>query len=191
MGIEQDPTHPTGVVSNAPRGNSELSRARARKANAAIGMRVKNVEWDDIAATLGYIDGNSAMVATEKALEDGLLNTESQEFLRMLAARRLEDLLGAVLPQALDTDHPDQLSHHSAARQTINQQADLMGFKAPTEFVVNNPSAARIQQWVAMVASKDTTGVEEADVFDEVEMIQGEDGVFAPAAKEPADAPSS
>lgn len=163
---QQDPTHPTGVATTDPRGGSAVARSRERKAHAALQMRIMSASWDEIAEVLGYPSGHHALVATEKALEKELKSEESQSFLRDLTAKRLDRLLRAVMPKAVDPNDPDQFAAVEASRKVISDFRKLKGLDAPQEYVVSNPTAAEIERWVSTVAAAGTQEVQEADIFD-------------------------
>lgn len=178
MTLTHDPDAPGGIATTSPRGDSGATSARRRKAEAALAMLREGADWDTVASALGYPDGSVARVWTERALADGLLTAESQDFLRAVAGSKLEALLNAVYDDALSEDAPDQLAKHAAARATIKDHAELLGYGAPKQFVVNSPTAAQIEAWVAAVHAADTIDVEEADIF-EVEVVGESDA--APA----------
>lgn len=187
MTLTHDPDAPGGVATTSPRGDAGTQNARRRKAEAALAMIRDGEDWDIVASTLGYPDGDTARAWTERALADGLLTEESQEFLRAMMGRKLEALLAAVEPDALNPDHPEQLARHAAARATIRDHMELMGYKSPTQFVVNNPSASRLAAWVALVEAKDKAEIPEDDPFDIVDMEEGPDGVFETSKNAPGD----
>jgi hypothetical protein len=93
MVIQQDSSHPTGVTGTKSR---ELTKARMRKAEAALDMRHRHIGWQEIAETLGYPTPRHALIAVEKALQAGLQTDESKEFMRLLAGKKLEELIFAV-----------------------------------------------------------------------------------------------
>lgn len=169
MGIQQDTTDPTGVSdSDGGTGGSALARARDRKANAALQLRIKGEPWDDIARTLGFPNGETALRATERALEKEL-RTEHRDVLRLLAGRRLDVLLSSLWDRATNPGDPDHLAYSNAAAARIAQYAKLMGLDAPTEMIVHSPSESEIQAWVASVTAKAVPELEQADIFDDVE----------------------
>src|SRR5580765_3180099 len=121
-----------------------MSRARSRKANAAIQMRLAGATWNEIAEALGYPSAWQALVSTEKALEKQL-NTDDRDKMRRLAGARLERLLLAVWPKAIDPGHPDHLLAVSKAREIVDRHAKLFGLDAPTEIIVHNPSQTELE----------------------------------------------
>jgi hypothetical protein len=163
---EQDPTDPTGVKVLSERTDPATVRARDRKANAALQMRTAMADWEEIAQVLGYPSGRAAQVATEKALERELRTEQSRKHMRHLATRRLEALLRSIYDKATNPDHPEHLAALREARATIDRHAKLHGYDAPTEFVVNTPTSAQIEEWVAGMLSADTAGLPEVDIFD-------------------------
>lgn len=166
--MQQDSSDPTGV--RAPARNHEspgnaAGRARARKTNAALQMRYAGATWNEIATALGYPTPRTAMIATEKALERELANADDREKMRKLAGARLERLIRAVWPKAIDPDSPDQMIAVGKAREVIADHRKLFGLDAPTEVVVHNPSQTELEAWVARVVAFQTPTVEEYDII--------------------------
>ena len=169
----QDPTDPTGVSDDSPKGGSNVARARDRKANAAIQLRIAGANWDEIAQALGFPTARHALVATEKALEKELKTEENQTAMRSMAGKRLERLLRGVWTKAIDDKHPEHLIAVDKARLLIDRHAKLYGLDAPTEVVVTNPAQSELEKWVSTVIKESRPQVEEADIFD-VEVIEDE-----------------
>src|SRR5262245_42919969 len=170
--MQQDSTDPTGVSAPTKHwkdpGNS-AGHARTRKANAALQMRYAGATWAEIAMGLGYPTPRAALVATEKALERELANADDREKMRKLAGARLERLIRAVWPKAIDPDSPDQMVAVSKAREVIADHRKLFGLDAPTEVIVHNPSQAELEAWVAKVVAFHTPEVVEYDIIGEEE----------------------
>lgn len=164
--MKQDSTHPTGVSDDSPNGGSNVARARERKANAAIQLRIAGASWDEVAQALGYPTARHALVATEKALERELKTEENQMAMRSLAGKRLERLLRGVWTKAIDPANPEHLVAVDRARLIIDRHAKLYGLDAPTEVVVTNPSQQELEKWVATVIGQSRPALEEADIFD-------------------------
>jgi hypothetical protein len=165
---QQDSTDPTGVA--APKRNSEsqgnaAGRARARKANAALQMRYAGATWTEIAQGLGYPTPRTAMVATERALERELANADDRDKMRKLAGARLERLVRAVWPKAINPDDPDQMIAVGKAREVLADHRKLFGLDAPTEVVVHNPTETELAAWVARVVAVNIPAVEEYDII--------------------------
>jgi anti-sigma factor RsiW len=171
----QDSSHPTGVADNSERGNKTVSRARDRKANAAIQLRIAGASWEEVAETLGFPTGRLALVAVEKALEKELKTEESQKHMRQMAGQRLDRLMRAVWPKAINPDHPEQLQAVDRARQIIGQHTKLYGLDAPTEYVVTSPSQAELEKWVSEVISVQSPALQEDDIFDAEVLEDGPD----------------
>lgn len=166
MTIIQDKTDPTGVRDTSPAGSSSAIRARERKAAAALALRKDNVSWDEIAEVLGYPTARAALVAVEQMLEKGALTPESQEFLRALAASRLEELIYAGRQKALDDQAPDQLAAMGQVRQLIETHMKLLGYAAPQELAIYNPLEGEVQEFIAMVQQRKAgKQLEESDIF--------------------------
>jgi hypothetical protein len=161
---QQDSTDPTGVATDG-KSHATVHRARERKSNAALEMRLAGASWDDIAEVLGYPTARQAIVATEKALERELKTEHSQATMRTLAGRRLERLLRAVWSKSIDPNHPDQLIAHQRALAVIDRHIKLYGLDAPTEMVVRSPSTEALEHWVATVVNQMAPQLPEGDIF--------------------------
>lgn len=176
----QDSSHPTGVdtVEDGDRGGSALTRARDRKANAALQLKFSGASWEDIAETLGFPTARMARVAVERALEKEMQTPESREMMRNMVARRYERVTRAFFARAIDEEHPDQFAAADRVRQFTAEYVKLMGLNAPVEYVVNNPTQAQLEQWVARVAAGGSAPVEEGDIFD-IEVVEDEEETLA------------
>jgi hypothetical protein len=165
--MQQDPNDPTGVSGQTGKGHGKsLASARARKANAAIQMRLAGATWHEIAIALGYPTERQACVATERALIKQLESGEDREKMRKLAGARLERLLRSAWPKAIDPDHPDQLLALTKCREVIADHRKLYGLDAPSEVVVHTPTLSELEGWVAQVLSIGQPQVVEYDILD-------------------------
>lgn len=172
----QDSSHPTGVSAEVTTGGDSAPRARQRKTNAAIQMRLAGASWNEIALTLGYPTPRTAMVSVEKALEKELHSKGDRDAMRRMAGARLERLMRSVWPKAVDPDHPEHLIAVTKARELVAQHSKLYGLDAPTEIMVHNPTQHEIEQWVAVVLTGQQPQVEEASIM---EASEQEDGSYA------------
>jgi hypothetical protein len=146
--MQQDSADPTGVSGESGQGHGkELAKARNRKANAAVQMRLAGATWGEIAIALGYPTPRQAVVATERAMVKQL-TTDDREKMRKVAGARLERLLRSVWPKAIDPDSPDHLIAVGKARDIVDRHAKLYGLDAPTEVVVHNPTQVELEAWV-------------------------------------------
>jgi hypothetical protein len=166
----QDSDDPTGVRGKTSGGTgatgNQVSRARSRKANAAIQLRLAGATWEEIALSLGYPTPRQALIATERALEKQLATDADRDKMRKLANARLERLLRSVWPKAIDPEHPDHLIALTKARELIGQHSKLFGLDAPTEVVVHNPTATELESWAARVIEVLNPVVAEYDILD-------------------------
>jgi hypothetical protein len=165
----QDGNDPTGVGGGAKGHRSpgnEASRARARKSNAAIQLRLAGATWEEIAISLGYPTPRQALVATERALEKQLDTDIDREKMRRLANARLERLLRSVWTKAIDPEHPDHLIAVTKAKELIDRHAKLFGLDAPTEVVVHTPTQQELEVWVSKVVLALNPPIEEYDILD-------------------------
>lgn len=163
--IEQNSEDPTGVEHVAGDSDNHVTRARQRKANSALAMKLAGANWTEIAQTLGYPTPRSALVAVEKALEQALDGTD-REHMRGLAGARLERLLRSVWPKAIDPESPEQMIAVSKAREVIADHRRLFGLDAPTEVIVHQPTRIELEEWVAKVVNSTNPPVIEGEVID-------------------------
>lgn len=161
--MEQDSTDPTGVSADQP--GPSVERARQRKANAALELKLANATWGEIAETLGYPTPRAAKVAVERALEANL-QSEDRELLRGLASARLERLVRAVWHKAINPENPEQMVAITKVREVISDHRKLLGLDAPTEVIIHQPTRTELEEWVAKVVNRATPPVIEGDIID-------------------------
>jgi hypothetical protein len=177
MAMAQDSSHPTGVSDDSA-GGSALSRARDRKANAALELVVdQGSSWIEVAEVLGYPTARAAKVAVEQALEKNL-QTADREHLRRFVSVKLDRLLRSVWSKATNEEDPDQLAAVTVARGLMQDSVKLWGLAAPSEVVISSPSEREIETWVAQVHAQSMPQLEEGDIF-EAEIVEDVDAVPA------------
>lgn len=95
------------------------------KERQALDLRLAGATFDDIAERLGFADRSAAY----KAVKRGLTSTlqEPADELRDVESARLERLLLAIWPAALDGD----AKAIAQARGLIDQRCKLLGLNAP------------------------------------------------------------
>lgn len=174
MTLQQDSSHPTGISDDTPRGNSEVARARTRKARAALQLRRDGYTWDLIAESLGYPTARAALVATELALESELNTGESAEFMRRMAGDRLDRMLRGVWKKATEPENPEHLAAVDRARLLIEQHTRLFGYEAPKKASDKNATEAALEAWVGRMIQMQMPALEEANIFD-AEVIEEEE----------------
>lgn len=152
--MKQDPTDPTGVHDDSERGNKGVTRARNRKANAALKLHIDGEHPDDIAEVLGYPDGGAVRVAIELALEREL-HEESREEMRRMVGYRLQRLTRAVWNKAVNEESPEQLAAQREARANLAEFSRLYGLGAPQEHVVHTPTDTLLGAQIGDVGTAD------------------------------------
>lgn len=165
--MQQDSTDPTGIA--IPEGKKvpdSAIRARQRKANAALALKLSGATWEEVAEASGFPTARAAVIAVERALERQLKNDTSKEKMRTLAGQRLERLLRSCWVKAIDPENPEHLVALTKAREIIDRHAKLYGLDAPTEVVVHSPTADELQRWVAQVTAATLPQVTEYDIFE-------------------------
>lgn len=168
----QDSSDPTGVANLSPRGGKELSRARNRKAGAALSMSLSGADWKQIARSCGYPTPRAAKVAVELMLEKRL-DAMDREHLRLQVSGRLDVLLRGVWSKATDPESPEHLVAVGRAREIIADHRKVWGTDAPQEIVVTNPTQGQIDEWVAGIIGGSLPQVQEADIV-EAEVLSDE-----------------
>lgn len=169
---QQDSSDPTGV--SGDRDSKQLKRARERKQNAALQMKIAGATWQEIAEVMGYPTARQALVAVEKALETQLKSENNQAKMRTLAGQRLERLLRSAWPKAINPEHPEHLVALTKVREVLRDHVTLYGLAAPSEVVVHSPTATEIERWVAQVVSASAPQIAEYDIF-EGELVEPDD----------------
>lgn len=157
----QNSADPSGVSGTG----NKTTIARARKADAAVQLRIAGASWSEIATTLGYPTPRQALVSTERALQRQLQEGDSREQMRRMAGARLDRLLRSVWAKAVNPADPEHLLAVTKAREIVDRQAKLYGLDAPTEVIVHNPTATEIEAWVAKVVSVGAPPVPEYDII--------------------------
>jgi len=169
----QDSNDPTGVVVVAGKHSKELTRARKRKANAALALSLAGADWKQISRSCGYPTPRAAKVAVELMLEKRL-DAMDRDHLRLQVSGRLDSLLRSVWNKAHDQDSPDHLPAVGRARDIIADHRKVWGLDAPTEVMVTSPTQGQLDEWVARVLSTTMPTVEEFDIVDG-EVLEDED----------------
>jgi hypothetical protein len=171
----QDHNDPTGVAHlSTGKPASSVIRARDRKANAALQMKLAGATWAEIAEVLGYPTPRQALVATERALKKELSTEQSQAAMRGLAGKRLERLLRGIWTKAIDPSSPEHLPAARAAREIIAQHAKLYGLDAPTEMVVHAPTVTELEAWVSRVHNGAAHPLDEHDIFGDADIVDAD-----------------
>jgi hypothetical protein len=146
----------------------------ATKAEAAVTMAMYGASYTDIAKTLHYSSAYRARMAVERALASAANSPEDREKMRVLIDKRLNRLLAAHMPKALDPNDAQQLAHSARALAIIDRQAKLHGVDAPTQvqFSPNDEYIAEFVESLRPMASRDNAAIE-ADILD-ADVIEGE-----------------
>jgi hypothetical protein len=173
MAMAQDSSHPTGVAKvNDVSTSKELTRARDRKANAALDMAIHGADWDQIAEVIGYPTARAAKVAVELALEKNLSSVDKQK-MRLLIQARYNKMVQSVAGKATDETHPEHLAALGRYREITADVRRMWGLDAPQEVLVTNPTQREIDDWVGITVSQSIPQVEEDDIVD-AEVIDDE-----------------
>jgi hypothetical protein len=137
---------------------------RARRADAAIALRIGGASYEECAGVCGYGSARAAQTAIEKRLIATASETD-RAHQRDLAARRLDRLLSAVWLKATYPDHPEQVVAARAAKDIVDRWIRLFGLDAPTEVVVHSPTSSELDAWVARLVAQRQPEVIEYDIL--------------------------
>lgn len=107
------------------------------KAEAAVTMAIYGASPTDIAKTLHFSSPYRARMAVERALAGAAHTVDDREKARKLIDKRLNRLLAAHMPKALDPKDPQQMAHSARALAIIDRQARFHGVDAPTQIQVS------------------------------------------------------
>lgn len=176
----QDSSDQTGVADLSGHGSKEVTRARNRKAKAALAYSIAGADWKQVARQCGYPTPRAAKVAVERMLEKRL-DAMDKEHLRLMVSARLDTLLRTVWGKATDSDDDQQLPAAKVARELIADYRRVWGVDAPQEILVTSPTQRDIDEFVAGVLESSLPPVEnadivEADVIDDETTWEPEDG---------------
>lgn len=190
--MEQDPTDPTGVRETSATLQPETTRARRRKAWAAWEAYVESHDWEAVAASFGYPDGQAAQRAAELALEqEAKENPKSLALMRRYASQRLERMLRAVWKDTIDETSETQLASMDRAVRVTDRWIKLHGLDAPSEVVVHSPTTDQIEAFVSRVVNHGRPMLTEGDIFSDdaddsevIDMEEDEEGLFNAVANQ-------
>lgn len=142
-----------------------------RKAFSILELKEMALSDEAIAETLNL----PSVEAVEEALVLGLSRAYRSDpnavaRTRELVNRRLERLLRAVMPKALNMEHPEQLAAHARALAVIDRHAKLYGLDAATKVDVEiTPTQREMAEFVATVVKMRQDLPQEGDIFGVVE----------------------
>jgi hypothetical protein len=111
----------------------------------------------------------------ERSLAASGDSPEARDQLKVLMDRRLNRLLQSVMSKAVNPKDPQHLAYNARALAIIDRQAKFHGLDAPTQVAISATDemiAAYVSAVRPLAAAQDA--VEEADIFDEGEIIDSE-----------------
>lgn len=148
--------------------NADLTEADAdTKAQAAFTLKLKGASYADIARVLEYANPKAAKNAVERVLASASNDPESIDHGRIIANRRYERLLMAVMSKALKEDDPNHLAYHARAVAVVDRIARINGLDAAQQIQVT-VNDDQIREYVANMAKLAgyATQAIEADILD-------------------------
>lgn len=153
---------------------SEVDKSET-KAEAAVTMAMYGASPTDIAKTLNYSSPYRAKMAVERALASAANSPDDREKVRKLIDKRLNRLLAAHMPKALDPAAPDQLAHSARALAIIDRQARLHGVDAPQQLTVtvNDQYIQEYLEAIVPLAAAQDKAIE-FDILEEAEAADGQ-----------------
>lgn len=145
----------------------------ATKAEAAVAMALYGASYTEIKNQLGYSSAYRARAAVERALAASADSEDDRDKMRTLISKRLNRLLAAHMPKAVNPEEPNQLAYSARALAIIDRQAKLYGADAPTQIAVS-VSDDHIREYLeALVpAAREDQLQIEADIMD-ADVVEG------------------
>lgn len=123
----------------------------AKRAEAAVALRLAGATYPEIANTCGYTDAFHARQAVERVLAASV-GEDGRDQLRAVEGKRLERLLRSTWKRATDPGDTEHLAYVRAALALIDRHVRLFGLDAPQQMVVYSPAQGEIEAWVAGMA---------------------------------------
>lgn len=141
----------------ARRKASTASRIKtAEKERDALELRKGGATFEQIAREVGYSDGSGAAKAVSRALADTI--QEPAADLRRLELERLDSLLAALWPKAIDGD----AQAVDRCLRVMERRASLLGLDAPSrrivDFITHDAFSRAMQELEAEIAEYETAG---------------------------------
>lgn len=127
------------AIQNGQDPNADLNAVDVSetKAQSAVALRIQGASYSDIARILEYSSPYRARAAVERALASTVESVEEKDHQRWLISKRLDRLLAAHMPKAIDPKEPNQLGYSARALAIIDRQAKLHGVDAPTQIQIS------------------------------------------------------
>jgi hypothetical protein len=149
-------------------GREEMTQV-AKKGEAALSLKLAGATFEEICDTLGYRTTAACRRDIAIALAENVADVD-RETHRHLATMRLERLLRAIYPKAIDPKSPEQLPAGRLAKEYVHEIALLNGAQMPQEIVLHNPSNPELMAWIARMTVDQMPKVTEHNPF----IIEGE-----------------
>ncbi len=175
----------------------EVERRDVRSKSAAqmaTNLFIAGFDWATIAEKCEYTSPRVARAAVEKVLAE-VYSADDRVAMRNGMSAQLDAVLRSLAPKALHAkvrrvdqrsgevtivDNDLHLPYASAFVKVLEQKARLHGLNAPQVVALVDPDAEQFQDVLRMMATdEDLTIGDDVNIFaDEVELEEGDDGVF-------------
>lgn len=141
-------------MKNKPREKSSPRMIRAvERQTLALKLRMSGASLQEICdAEIGYSSRGAVSNAIQAALKREICETVNEY--RTLAQLRLERLLRANWPIALNPGHPKFLAASENCRRLIKDLRDLFGLDAPIRFQDETPTDETVKAEIAALNAK-------------------------------------
>lgn len=137
---------------------------------AALSLWTAGATYGDIATQLRFRSPQVAQIAIERALSEQVDDHADRTTQRRKVSLTLERMMRAIMPKALNPDHPEQLAAVRSATSIVDRYSKLNGLDAPIQVDVNMPDQAQFEQLIHLAAVGAGLAVpEEGDPFAEIE----------------------
>lgn len=157
-------------------------RTPAKRANAAVALRLAGASFQEVADALEFVDARTARHAVEDALAASAGDAADRDTLRREAVGRLERLLRGTWAKATTPDHPEHIPAGKFALAVVDRIIRLQGLDAPSEVTIHTPTMREIDAWVANVSGAGVDGwvaLEDPNIIIDVEEVTDADDAVA------------
>lgn len=139
-----------------------------RQHNTILNLRVGGYTYEQIAEVLAVPGGvDEVKTICEKGAAQALKNDpKAISILRDLTHRRLEMLLKAVMPKALDPENEEQMAAQARALAIIDRHAKMYGLDSATKIDIEvTPTMREMNEFIEAIMAERGDIPEEGDIF--------------------------
>ncbi|EIC06295.1 hypothetical protein OR221_0362 [Microbacterium laevaniformans OR221] len=153
------------MTANEPRTNTERRLTAAKRADAALQMRLRRATYREIAAALGYSNPGNAHRAVER--EIAKVPRENATALRTQELEALDAMQARVMPSILDCKRPELWA--------IDRVLSIMDRRAKLTGLYDHTSTTSVDEFKAVLAAWAATITQQVDAEEASARDRGQD----------------